>query len=238
MIPGPFSRWLVSLVAAVGISLGSLVEAPSSIAETQAATPVLDRSGLLHPAMTAAIAGWLDSYRARTGNQVTIVVLEDLKGRNIEDWGAEVVTQDTSGARRNVVLLVAPTEQKAAIAVGEALKSRLAPDQAALIVETDFRSGFDADRLSGGIMKSVSDIIDVLDNGANASLRPHPGVLLLNKIVDGWPILLLFVGLVLVASILRTRYRRSVGERLLGRAKDMDTNDPAAIWWNDESRRN
>jgi len=230
-----FALCLIGPILAAGISFGLIVESASG--EGQIPGPVFDRSGVLNPAMTVAISDWLESYRKRTGNQVSVVVLEDLQGRSLEDWGAQMLAEDTSGIQRTVVLLVAPKDHEATIAVGGGLKSRLTSDQAASIIAADLRSGFTVDRLAGGILKSIADILDVLDNGRNSRVRPEPGAVLLTKIVDGWPLLLLFVVLILGASFLRTRYRRAVGKRLHGEAVDVDTGDPASIWWNDEIRR-
>src|ERR671925_260211 len=48
---------------------------------------LVDQAGILDPATIEAITKELASFEAKSGNQVVVVTLADLKGYPIEDWG-------------------------------------------------------------------------------------------------------------------------------------------------------
>ena len=231
------AAWLTVPILAGALSLALSTGTAFAESTVPTSSAVLDQGGVLNPQMTAAISAWLDSYRKRSGNRVVIVILDSLEDRTIEEQAERFLAIVTAAPDHAVVMAVAPKEQQAAIAVGDGLKSRLTPARSARILDRDVARNFAADRLVGGLLRSISSLLDVLDKSAVSPTADEVANDPLPKILRGWPLLLLFAVLVLLASTVRARFRRSAAERMGRDPSGVDANSPKEIWWNDDLSR-
>jgi uncharacterized membrane protein YgcG len=199
---------------------------------------VIDEAGVLDPQMSAAITAWLESYRAKSGNLIVVEIVGGTEHRTADGVAPNLLAETTSANDRVILLVISPQHKTAAVVATQPLQSKLSKELAAAIVDRDLTQNYAADRLPGGILKSVSDILDVLDNGQNARVAQetaYPPVV--SRIKYGWPLLVLFAALILVTSVLRGWLRLSVGKRLGLHQEKVDVNAPESAWWSDDLTR-
>jgi hypothetical protein len=94
---------------------------------------VADEANVLPADRKARLDALLDAFAFRSGHRLAVVTTPSLGGIDIARYAAEIARQrglDRAGAESGILLLVAPNERKARIAVGPGLTERL-PDAAA-----------------------------------------------------------------------------------------------------------
>lgn len=123
---------------------------------------VVDRAHVLSPAQEAAIEARLATLERTTHHQFVVVTVPSLGGHRIEDYGVRLGNAwrvGRKGVNDGVLLIVAPTERKVRIEVGNGLGTALRDDEAAAILRRDVLPAFGRGDLPAGIAAGVDDVI-------------------------------------------------------------------------------
>lgn len=118
-----------------------------------------DQANILSPAFEADLARVLAAYHAATCHQMSVIVVESLEGRKVEDYSLAHANALGLGYRRfnnGVMLLVAPNDRAARIEVGCGLEDVISDAQAADIMGRDLVPAFRTGDFEGGIRAGVS----------------------------------------------------------------------------------
>jgi uncharacterized protein len=123
---------------------------------------VTDAAQVLEPDFEARLSDRLEQLERRTGRQLVVVTVASLGGRDVADftrdlgnaWGIGRPDEDDG-----VILLVAPNERQARIAVGEGLERVLTDAACREILARDILPRFRTGDLPGGIEAGVDALI-------------------------------------------------------------------------------
>lgn len=126
---------------------------------------VTDAAHILNDTQKASLSKRLEKLERKTGHQMVIVTVPTLGGQDVaaftqmlgNAWGIGRAAQDDG-----VVLLVAPNERKARIAVGDGLEKTLPNAVCDKIMTNRILPRFRAGDLPGGIEAGIDAIINVL----------------------------------------------------------------------------
>jgi uncharacterized protein len=127
---------------------------------------VVDKADLLAPAQEAALAARSAGLDKATGHQFVVVTVAGLGGHAIEDYGRALGNYwhvGRKGVNGGVLLLVAPTERKVRIEVGDGLESTLTNARAASIIAQDILPAFRTGDMPGGIAAGAAAITRTLN---------------------------------------------------------------------------
>ncbi len=141
--------------------------APAAAAQTAPAFPaltgrVVDQAKLLSPEKEAALTAKLEALERDTSDQLVVVTVESLQGREIEEYGYQLgrawrigQAEDDNG----LLLIVAPEERKIRIEVGYGLEPVMTDAMSALIIHNEILPAFREGYFERGIEQGV-DAID------------------------------------------------------------------------------
>lgn len=123
---------------------------------------VVDEANLLEPAAEARLTEKLAALEQARGDQLVVVTLSSLRGREIEDYGYRLGrTWGLGSAERDngVMLIVAPEERKVRIEVGYGLEGVLTDAFSALVIQTRILPEFRKGAFEAGIEAGADEII-------------------------------------------------------------------------------
>ena len=126
---------------------------------------VVDQAGVLSPAAEARLSGELAALERRTGDQVVVVTLPDLRGRPILETGVTLGRcwgVGKKGLDNGVLLIVARAERKIRIEVGTGLDNLLKDEVAGEIIRTTLTPAFAEGRFDEGTEAGIARIESVL----------------------------------------------------------------------------
>ena len=138
-------------------SAGAAVPQPSGY--------VTDLAGVLSPQQAASLNQTLSDYEQKTTNQIAVLVVKSLEGRDIESYSMEVAEAWKAGQKHKdngVILLIAPNERKVRIEVGYGLEGVLTDAKSAQIIRNIVAPRFRSGDYYGGIAGAVSAIQAVI----------------------------------------------------------------------------
>jgi uncharacterized protein len=127
---------------------------------------VTDAAHILDDAREASLSRRLEQLERKTGHQMVVVTVPTLGGQDVaaftralgNAWGIGRAKQDDG-----VILLVAPNERKARIAVGYGLEKTLPNAVCDKIMGDQILPRFRAGDLPGGIEAGASALIDLIE---------------------------------------------------------------------------
>jgi len=141
---------------------------------------VVDAADILDQPTRSAIATILTSLEQKTTDQVVVATVTSLHGNSIEVYANRLFNRWALGQKEKnngVLLLVAPSERKVRIEVGDGLEGTLTNQIAQEIIDGSLLPRFRAGDMAGGVAKGVDDIVAVLTGGLAAwkqrSARPQ-----------------------------------------------------------------
>lgn len=239
MTPAPARRRTSLTGLLVALTVGWLCLAGAAAAQTFPALSgrVVDQAGLLSPEAEVALTAKLEALERDTSDQLVVVTIDSLQGREIEEYGYQLgrawgigQAEDDNG----VLLIVAPEERKVRIEVGYGLEPVLTDALSALIIHNEILPAFREGYFERGIAQGV-DAIDAqlrLDPAeaqarAAAAASPEAGVPVGPIIIIGVLFLLLFISV--IGGLARG------GRRRPGRGSGVA---PILIWAATEAMRN
>ena len=137
---------------------------------------VVDQAGLLSAADTEQLTRRLAALEQTTSNQLVVVILKDLQGYAIEDYGYQLGRHWGIGQAKlnnGVLLIVAPKERKVRIEVGYGLEGDLPDAIAHQIIQREILPRFKQQDYTGGINKGVDAIIAAIQGSYRAEAGQH-----------------------------------------------------------------
>jgi uncharacterized protein len=126
---------------------------------------VVDSADLLTPAQEAGLSAELEGLERRTTDQLVVVTVPSLGGRDIEGYSRDLGNHwriGQAGGSNGVLLVVAPEERRVRIEVGRGLTSTLTNQRAQEIIDRDLVPQFRASRWHDGIQTGTRAIIAAL----------------------------------------------------------------------------
>jgi uncharacterized protein len=126
---------------------------------------VVDAASILSDAQEARLSERLEALESKTGHQMVVVTVPTLGGQDVAEYTRRLGNRWGIGRKTfndGVVLLVAPNERKARIAVGIGLESTLPKSLCSAIMENVMIPRFRNGDLPGGIDAGVTSLIDRL----------------------------------------------------------------------------
>lgn len=182
---------------AIGFSLLVLLSAASAPASSEfpeLTGRVVDRADLLPVDIEQQLSRQLEQHEQETGNQVVVVTLPSLEGRDIEDYGYRLGRHwgiGQAGHDNGVLLIVAAGERKLRIEVGYGLEGTLTDALSHNIIQQVILPQFRKDHYSEGIQLGTGAILGALQGTYKPVPPRQPG---LSGIYLGWIIILLSIG--------------------------------------------
>jgi uncharacterized protein len=130
---------------------------------------VVDGADLLSPAQEASLTQLSAGLESRTSDQLVIVTVPTLGGRDIADYGRDLGNHwgvGQAGRNNGVLLIVAPHERRTRIEVGTGLTAILTNERARQIMDQALVPQFRAGHWFAGIEAGSAAIV--------AALTPQP----------------------------------------------------------------
>lgn len=178
-------------------------------ADEVAAVPVLqgrvnDYAGVLG-GNARALEAKLEARERATGNQVVVLTVQDLGGRDIESYANEVFRTwklGRKGIDDGVLIVLAVKPRSARIEVGYGLEGTLTDLASSRILRDTMHPRFAAGDYAGGMDAGVDAVLNVLAAQDTASPRPQPAYAAADDRVPWWGylVLLVFGGIFFLAS--------------------------------------
>lgn len=140
---------------------------------------VVDEAGLLDDSSKAALETKLAEYENGTTNQVVIVTLKSLQGREIEEYGYQLGRHWGIGQKdknNGVLFIVAPNERAVRIEVGYGLEGILTDANSSLIINQIVLPQFKQQNYQQGILDGTNAILSVLGGESLAVTEQVQGV--------------------------------------------------------------
>lgn len=129
----------------------------------------MDDAHLLSAAEASGIAAKSASIEQRTRHQFVVVTVPTLGGQDIAAYSTALGNRlgvGRKGVNDGVLLVVAPTERKVRIAVGEGLRTTLTDAEAKAIIDRTILPSFKAGHFGEGIIKGSDGIMAELSEAA------------------------------------------------------------------------
>jgi len=126
---------------------------------------VVDQVELLEASTAKKLNSQLQAHEAATGNQLVVVILKDLQGLTIEEYGYQLGRAwgvGQKGENNGVLLLVVPSLRKVRIEVGYGLEGLLTDALSANIIQTVILPSFREGDFNQGIADGADAIIQAL----------------------------------------------------------------------------
>ncbi len=139
---------------------------PASASELAFTGFVVDDADLLDISTRRRLTAQLGAFQRGTGHQLVVVTVTDLHGEDVGRFATALGNRWGVGrkeANDGVVLLVAPHERKARIAVGRGLESQLSNARCAAIMDREIIPAFARGEMTAGIEAGVTAIIHSLE---------------------------------------------------------------------------
>jgi len=159
--------WIVAALALTGAGEPAATS-PRSVA-TAAARPsvaltgwVTDAAHVLDARETARLTARLQRFERETGHQLVVVTVPSLGGQDVKQYTTRLANAWGIGRAKQkdgIVILVAPNERQARIAVGYGLERQLPDAACKQIMEVEMIERFRKGDLGGGVDGGVAAII-------------------------------------------------------------------------------
>ncbi|MBW8734208.1 MAG: TPM domain-containing protein [Asticcacaulis sp.] len=184
--------WLQSFVAAALVLLLAL--APSVRADDLkfpdlAGHRVVDQANILSAETEADLELKLKGVEDATTDQVVVVTVDSLQGREIEDYGYQLGRHWGIGHKGDVqapngqtykdnglILLVAPNDRKVRIEVGYGLEPVMTDAMSSLIIREDILPKFKAGDYDGGVESGTDAVIQQLSLDRGVAIQKAQAV--------------------------------------------------------------
>jgi uncharacterized protein len=126
---------------------------------------VTDAAHLLSPSDSAALDRQLAEFERRTGHQMVVVTAPGLGGADIATFtrAGQRLGHWPQGINDGIIVLVAPVDRQARIAVGDGLRARLTDKDCAAILQQRMVPAFRDGHYSQGLQSAVAAITKLPD---------------------------------------------------------------------------
>ncbi len=143
---------------------------------------VNDFAHVLKPGQADQLEEKLREFDRKTTNQITIVTLQSLNGREVQEYSVDIFRSwglGQKGRNNGVLMLVAIEDRKAWITTGQGLQGVLTDAKAGLIFRNELRPAFQQKNYYKGLSDAADAIIAVTKDeykadGKHKDGRPMP----------------------------------------------------------------
>lgn len=178
---------------------------------------VTDRAGLLAPAEAAQLAQVLYEYAQSTGNQLLVITIPSLEGREPVEFTEalfELNQPGQQGKDNGLIFFVAKQERKIRIEVGYGLEEAVPDGKAGTIIRQTIAPRFKTGDFSGGIFSGVHALIQAITPGYQINNLPEAGSDRSRSGQRGFsPLALIVAFLIIIFSNLFHRNNRQIYRR-------------------------
>lgn len=146
---------LVTSAAPVAVSALSIPSRPTDI-------PIVDQTGTLTDEQKTTLAQQIAAERAKSGNQIAIVIIPTLENESIEEYSLDIAREWGIGTKEDnngVLLLVAKDDRKLRIEVGTGLEGALTDVQTGRIIRDNITPKFREGKYFEGVQAGLTNII-------------------------------------------------------------------------------
>jgi uncharacterized protein len=123
---------------------------------------VTDFTGTLAPADVARIESYLADVEQRTSNQIVVLMVPSLGGRDVREYAVEVAQKNGIGQKgkdNGALLFIAKDDRQMSIEVGYGLEGVLPDAIAFQIIRREITPRFRQGDFAGGVMNGVSSMV-------------------------------------------------------------------------------
>ena len=148
-----------------------------SLGQLELSGRVVDEAALLSAPQREALEKLLAAHERATGNQVVVVTINSLEGKNIEEFGYELGRKWGIGTKEKdngVLFIIAPHERALRIEVGYGLEEILTDAKSKIIIERIILPYFRRNEMGEGIIQGAHALIASL-GGADLNDEKLPG---------------------------------------------------------------
>ncbi len=168
---------------------------------------VVDQAELLSVAEEDSLTEQLAAHEAETSNQIVVVTVDTLDGRDEADYALRLGREwgiGTAEKNNGVILLVAPNERKVRIEVGYGLEGALPDGLAGQIISRNILPAFKESDYPTGIQSGVTAILQAVVGEYKAA--PTQSAKRNNQNGRAFDFIpLFFIGMVALPALLRSR---------------------------------
>lgn len=135
---------------------------------------VTDLAGVLDSQTASQLESLLQELRQKTADQVAVVTLPDLEGRNIEEASADLFKKwgiGEKGKDNGVLFLIAVNDRRMRIEVGYGLEPVIPDGLAGRILDTAVIPSFRENQYSKGVVLGTVAIARILAENAGVTLN-------------------------------------------------------------------
>ncbi len=164
----------ISLSCFLAILFFVITPSATHAAIPQSAGYVTDEAGLLTPEQIASLNRLLSEYEQRTTNQIVVLTVKSLDGRDIESYSIAVAESWKAGQKHKdngAILIVAPNERQVRIEVGYGLEGVLTDAKSAQIIRNILAPRFREKDYYAGIAAAVSAMEAVIGEEFSADQK-------------------------------------------------------------------
>jgi uncharacterized protein len=163
----------VAALAALAAAVAAAVAPPATAAAAAARAKevpflsgrVVDEAGMLSAAARQRIDGELAALERETGDQVAVLIVQDLGGEPLESYSVKVAQTwklGQQGKDNGILLLISRDDRKLRIEVGYGLEGAMTDLRSNEIVDQVIRPRFRQGDFDGGVEQGVDAIVKVL----------------------------------------------------------------------------
>jgi uncharacterized protein len=161
--------WILIVASLLGI--GSPVSA-LSVPPKPNVIPIVDQTGTLTDEQKNTLAQQIAAERAKSGNQVAVVIIPSLEDEALEDYSLQIAREWGIGTKDNnngVLLLIVKNDRVLRIEVGTGLEGALTDAQSSQIIRNEITPQFRQDKYYEGVQAGVTSIIAAINGEYVAS---------------------------------------------------------------------
>lgn len=132
---------------------------------------IVDEAGVFSTAGFRQLEAELKTHEDKTGNQIVVAVLKNLRSYEISDYGVRLGREWGIGQKdknNGLILIVAMEEHKIRIEVGYGLEGIMTDARSKAIIENIIKPEFKKRHFENGIILGVQEIISLFDNPQNS----------------------------------------------------------------------
>jgi len=178
----PGARHAIGLRSGAGRALaaflvfsGLIIQSPVFSAESYPALTdrVVDEARVLDPTGFTQLKRLLQEYEDRTGTQVVVAALKNLRGNEVADYSVGLARHwgiGQKGQNNGVLMLIAVEDRKMRIEVGYGLEGRLTDARSKYIIENILKPHFRAGKYQEGLLRGTLAVIQILDDKNTAEV--------------------------------------------------------------------
>lgn len=132
--------------------------------------PVVDEAGILDPDLIRFLSRGIRNLKASGGSQINVLTVSTLGRDSIEQASIKVTDKWKLGGEKSdngILLLIAPSERKVRIEVGQGLEGSLTDAYSNRIIQDTILPAFRSGNYDQGVLSGVIEIIKKTDPNAN-----------------------------------------------------------------------